>query len=149
MIKYSLDNENYIKQKKLKIVEIKDIKEYALYENYMISLINNFNDEYNWDDMFDINLVKDRVKNKHILFILFYGEYAIGYVFFKEITKEICFGYNLYVTKKIQRPNTSAEWFYNEVSGIMLKKYETIEVEVEDWHNTIQNIIENIGYKKI
>jgi hypothetical protein len=98
--------------------------------------------------MFNIKDVENRLKNKNLLFILEYKNTPIGYVWFKEINKQTCYGYNLYVTKKIYRPKNSAKWFYNKVSGIMLENYKSIEVEIEDWNNVVFDIVEKIGYEK-
>jgi hypothetical protein len=70
-------------------------------------------------------------------------------VWFKELDSNTCFGYNLYVTKKIDRPNYAPKWFYNKASGIMLKNYKTIKVEIEDWNKVVFDLVESIGYKLI
>jgi hypothetical protein len=98
--------------------------------------------------MFDIEEVKNRIKNHHTLFVLYYDTKPIGYVWFKELNETTCFGYNLYVTKQIERPIDSAKWFYNKVSGIMLEKYNNINVEIEDWNKVVFDLVESIGYKK-
>lgn len=117
--------------------------------NDIVYLIDCFNSEYNWDCMFNIEDVEERVKNEEILFLLYYKSYPAGYVFFKELEKNICFGYNLYVTKKIKKPNHSAYWFYNNVTEIILNEYDKIKVQVEEWNYAIIDIIKNIGYYKI
>ena len=87
--------------------------------------------------------------NGHILFILYYDKNPIGYVWFKELDTDTCFGYNLYVTKQIKRPHNSAYWFYNKVSGIILEQYNRIKVEIEDWNKVVFDLIENIGYREL
>jgi hypothetical protein len=67
----------------------------------------------------------------------------------KEINSKTTFGYNLYVTKKIDRPKSGPKWFYNKVSGIMLKNYDTIKVEIEDWNKVVFELVESIGYKEM
>lgn len=151
MKKYQLNKENYIKEKQLHIqrLELNNviILEYRL--PHMQTLIEYFNKEYNWGDMFTIDDVVKRINSGHILFILYYDEQPIGYVWFREIDTNTCFGYNLYVTHKVNRPANSADWFYNKVSGIMLEKYNTIDVEIEDWNRVVFDLVENIGYKHI
>lgn len=114
--------------------------------NEMETLINFFNQEYEWNNMFTIEDVKNRIKNKETLFILYYKKNAIGYVFFKIIDDDTCFGYNLYITKKIKKPKYSSYWFYNMVTNYMLCDYKKIKVEVDDWNWAIIDIIKNIGY---
>jgi hypothetical protein len=151
MIQYVLNKENYIKEKQLHIerLELDNILALEYFTPNIEFLIDSFNKEYQWDGMFDINEVEHRIKNHHTLFVLYYDTKPIGYVWFKELNETTCFGYNLYVTKQIDRPNDSPKWFYNKVSGVMLEKYNTINVEIEDWNNVVFDLVESIGYKKI
>jgi hypothetical protein len=148
---YKLFKEDYIINKELHIerLEFENIIAFEYYEPQIISLINYFNKEYKWDGMFDIGEVKTRITNGHILFILYYDTHPIGYVWFKELDDTTCFGYNLYVTKQIDRPKSAPKWFYNKVSGIMLKNYKTIKVEIEDWNKVVFDLVESIGYKEL
>jgi hypothetical protein len=151
MKKYQLNREDYIKEKQLHIerLELNNIIALEYFTPNIQFLIDSFNKEYQWDGMFDIGEVKNRINKGHILFILYYDNQPIGYVWFKELDKNICFGYNLYVTKEMERPKYSPKWFYNKVSGIMLEEYDTIKVEIEDWNKVVFDLVESIGYKKI
>jgi hypothetical protein len=151
MLKYSLYKNDYIKQKEFHIerLELDNIIALEYFKPDIQNLINYFNEEYKWDNMFDINEVETRINNGHIMFILYYDKQAIGYVWFKEIEMNICFGYNLYVTKKIDRPMDTPYWFYNKVTSIMLEQYDKINVEIEDWNKVVFRLVESIGYKKI
>lgn len=148
---YKLNRNQYIKEKQLTIerLESENIIALEYYEPHIMSLIDSFNKEYKWDGMFDINEAKNRIITGHILFILYYDTQPIGYVWFKELDDTTCFGYNLYVTKRIDRPVGAPKWFYNKVSGIMLKEYNTIKVEIEDWNKVVFDLVESIGYKEI
>jgi len=150
MIQYILNKKNYIKEKQLHIerLELDNVIALEYFTPNIRFLIDSFNKEYQWDDMFDIDEVKNRINKGHILFILYYDNQPIGYVWFKELDKNICFGYNLYVTKQMERPKYSPKWFYNKVSGIMLKEYDTIKVEIEDWNKVVFDLVDCIGYKK-
>ena len=151
MVYYQLNKENYIFEKQLHIerLELNNIIALEYFTPNIQFLIDSFNKEYQWDGMFDIDEVKNRINKEHILFILYYDNQPIGYVWFKELDKNTCFGYNLYVTKQIERPIESPKWFYNKVSGIMLEQYDTINVEIEDWNKVVFDLVEGIGYKKI
>ena len=148
---YQLNRNQYINKKQLTIerLELENIIAFEYYEPHIVSLINYFNKEYKWDGIFDIEEVKNRIITGHILFILYYDKQPIGYVWFKELNETTCFGYNLYVTKQIERPKDSPKWFYNEVSGIMLEKYNNINVEIEDWNKIVFDLVESIGYTEI
>jgi hypothetical protein len=150
MKKYQLNREDYIKEKQLHIerLELDNMIALEHFTPNIQFLIDSFNKEYQWDDMFNIEEVKNRINNNHILFILYYDKQPIGYVWFKELDDTTCFGYNLYVTKEIERPKKSPKWFYNKVSGVMLETYNTINVEIEDWNKVVFDIVEGIGYKE-
>lgn len=144
MKKYILKKENYKKQ--LSLIIISDIDVFSFYKNCIQTLIDYFNTEYKWDNMFNINDVEHRIKNGEKLFLLHYDNTPIGYVFFKHIDEQTCFGYNLYVTKVVKRPDNAAYWFYNKASGTMLNEYKSIKVEIEDWNEVVFYIVKSIGY---
>lgn len=143
MKKYILHKDDFIKEE-LTTHLVVDI------ENYIFdiqSLIDSFNLEYKWDGMFNVDDCKNRINSGQYLFLLKLNHTPIGYVWFKELTSDICFGYNLYVTKQIPRPKYAPTWFYRKVSGIMLEKYNTIHVEIEDWNYVVFELVESIGYQ--
>jgi hypothetical protein len=145
MRNYILHKDNFVKEE-LTAHLVVDI------ENYISDiqlLIDSFNSEYNWDGMFNIDDCKKRLESGHYLFLLKLNDISIGYVWFKELTSDTCFGYNLYVTKQIPRPKYAPTWFYRKVSGIMLEKYNSIHVEIEDWNSVVFELVEDIGYTHI
>jgi hypothetical protein len=147
---YQLNKENYIEEPDLNIIHIYNKNWLESYKDSIQLLIEYFNQEYTWDDMFTLEEAVNRILiNGDNLFLLFMNTRVIGYVWFKEIDSKTTFGYNLYVTKQIDRPVDAPKWFYNKVSGIMLKNYKTIKVEIEDWNNVVFDLVESIGYKEI
>jgi hypothetical protein len=74
MVQYQLNKENYIKEKQLHIerLELNNILTLEYFTPNIQFLIDSFNKEYRWDDMFDISEVENRIKNDHTLFILYY-----------------------------------------------------------------------------
>lgn len=146
---YQLNRKDYIEEADLHIVHIYNKIWSETYKDTLQLLINYFNEEYTWDEMFTIDDAVNRIQNGDNLFLLYINNRVIGYVWIKELDNDTCFGYNLYVTKQIERPKEAPKWFYNKVSGIMLKNYKTIKVEIEDWNKVIFNLVESIGYKEI
>ena len=142
---YFLHKDTFIKEE-LTIHHIVDIQNYI---SDIQSLIDSFNLEYKWDGMFDIDECKNRIDSGHYLFLLKLNDTPIGYVWFKKLTSDTCFGYNLYVTKQTPRPKYAPTWFYRKVSGIMLEKYNSIHVEIEDWNDVVFELVESIGYTPI
>jgi len=150
MKQYQLNKENYIEEPDLSIIHIYNKTWLESYKDSIQLLIEYFNQEYTWNDMFTLEDAMNRILvNGDNLFLLFMNTRVIGYVWFKEIDSKTTFGYNLYVTKKIGRPKSAPKWFYNKASGIMLKNYKTIKVEIEDWNDIVFDLVESIGYKKM
>jgi hypothetical protein len=141
---YILHKDNFITEE-LSIHHVTDISNHI---SDMQTLINYFNSEYTWDGMFNIDDCKNRINSGQYLFLLKLNDISIGYVWFRELSNDVCFGYNLYVTKQISRPNYAPTLFYRYASGIMLQKYNSIEVEIEDWNSVVFELVENIGYKE-
>lgn len=144
MKKYILHTDNFIKEE-LSIHHVTDISNHI---SDIQTLIESFNLEYKWDGMFNIDDCKNRIDSGQYLFLLKLNDTPLGYVWFREISSDVCFGYNLYVTKQISRPKYSPTWFYRQVSGVMLQKYNSIEVEIEEWNSVVFELVENIGYKE-
>ena len=146
MKKYQINKENFIEEKDLHIIHVYNKIWVDSYSDDMELLIRYFNQEYTWDSMFQISDVVKRVDSGDNLFLLYYGSRAIGYVFYKKLDEETCFGYNLYVTKLIERPKYAASWFYNRTTNKMLQSFKKINVEIEDWNKVVFDIVESIGY---
>lgn len=146
---YELNRKDYIEEADLHIVHVYNKMWSETYKDSLQLLINYFNEEYKWNELFTINDVVNRIETGDNLFLLYNKNRVIGYVWFRELDKNTCFGYNLYVTKKIERPKHAPKWFYSKVSGIMLERYNTIKVEIEDWNKVVFDLVEGIGYKKV
>jgi hypothetical protein len=147
MLKFEIDRNNKLIESQFLIKEITDYSEFSpSIKEDMNTLITHFNKQYSWDEMFNIDDVVNRILNGEKLFILYFNTFPIGYVFFKKINDNTCFGYNLFVSKKQKRPGYAPYWFYKKVTKYMLTHYNKIKVEVEDWNFTIIDIIKNIGY---
>lgn len=145
---FKLNKEDFIEEKELKYILIDNTSLSSNKQSIELA-IKYFNQQYIWDGMFTISDVEERIKNEHKLFLLFYGEDIIGYIFYKEVDDSSCLAYNLYVTKMIHRPNYAAEWFYNKTSGYMLKMYNTIICEAEEWNDRVHYIFLKSGFKEI
>ena len=120
-----------------------------LAKDSMKTLIESFNDEYKWDDMFSYEDIIGRLESNHSLFILFFNRYPIGYVFFRELNSTTTFLYNLYVSRKIDRDNSVPLLFVNRVCSEMFDVYDEIELECEDWNTAAQKLFESSTFKKI
>ena len=149
MKKFELNSNNFIEEPELHIIHLYDKIFLDSYTDTMELLIRYFNQEYKWDNMFKISDVYNRIQKGDNLFILYLNRNAIGYVWFREMDKDTCFLYNLYVTNIIKRPKYSPIWFVNRVCSHMLKHYKKIQCECEDWHSAAQNTFVSNGFIQI
>lgn len=149
MKRFELNKKHFVEEPELHIIHLYNKTFLNSYTDTMELLIRYFNQEYNWDDMFQISDVYKRIERGDNLFILYLNTKAIGYVWFKEINNDTCFLYNLYVTNVVKRPKYSPIWFVNRACSQMLKHYKKIQCECEDWHNSAQNTFVSNGFIEI
>jgi hypothetical protein len=149
MKKFELDSNDFIEEPELHIIHLYNKTFLDSYTDTMELLIRYFNQEYKWDNMFKISDIYNRIKKGDNLFILYLNRNAIGYVWFREMDKDTCFLYNLYVTNIIKRPKYSPIWFVNRACSHMLKHYKKIQCECEDWHSAAQNTFVSNGFIEI
>lgn len=133
----------------LEIVNIFDVSKISTYKKEIKELINNFNSEYKWNEMFTYEDVINRIENSNLLFLLFYNENPIGYVFFKPQADYDFYLYNLYVTRIIERPKKSPIWFVNKVISKLPTPLNKVTCYCEDWHSHAHSVFFETGFKLI
>lgn len=146
MINFELNNSEYFELKELSVLKVDDL-DASLME--IQTLINYFNKEYQWDKMFNFDDVKNRIFTGHFMFILYYDNTAIGYVFYEPKENNQFYLYNLYVTNQIKRPVYSATWFVNHTIKLLPKTFSKIICVCDSWHDTAHNIFKNNGFKQL
>jgi hypothetical protein len=149
MKSFKLDISDYNEIKDLSIVSIMNRYGADTLSDDIKLLIQYFNDEYVWEDMFDFNHVQTRISKGHHLFLLYYGEDVIGYVFFEPNDLNEFYLYNLYVTNKVKRPEHSAVWFVNKSIKLLPNSVLKIKCICEDWNYAAQNVFKSNKFKEI
>lgn len=147
MISYELNRRNYekidLKIDGLYIKRISGFTEGFFLEEDVKILINYFNEEYKWDDMFNVDDVRDRIYKKHSIYVLYLNKQPIGYFFIEPFVKEkSVYLYNLYVTNVIKRPNLSPVWFVNNSIPMIFHNdwCKKITCKCDDWNQAAQNV---------
>ncbi len=153
MIHFELNKVNYNKLKEniygLRIESVLDI---LLYKEEIQNLINYFNQEYVWDDMFDFEKVKERISKDQSMYILYFKNQPIGYVFMEPIKEEKkVYLYNLYVTNVVERPDLSPVWFVNNTMKMEFERdwCEKITCYCDDWNVSAQTVFIRNGFEKV
>jgi hypothetical protein len=142
-IEYTINHED------LSYVLVEDLDTLEKNINPMKTLIDYFNTEYKWDEMFNITDVYNRINNNHSVFIFYYKEQPIGYMWFKKLDDNSCFTYNLYITNLIERPKESSNWLYNNSNKIIFKKFKEIRMEIFEWNVAAIKLVYSSGAKCI
>lgn len=109
-------------------------------ENDMKKLILYFNEKYEWENMFKIEDVKERVDTGDFLYISYFNHEPIGYVWFKKIENSTLYLYNLFVTKIVNRPHDLPKNFVNRSCGILFENFEKIQCVCETWNFSAQKL---------
>jgi len=147
MIYYELNRKDYKKlDLKMEGLSIKQISGFIhllpLIED-IEKLINYFNQEYKWDDMFNIEDVKERIYKNHLFYLLYLDKNPIGYFFIEPaIDNRSAYLYNLYVTNVTTRPDLSPVWFVNNSLKMIFARgiFEEIECKCEIWNKSAQEV---------
>jgi hypothetical protein len=114
----------------------------------MMELIEKFNQQYTWDNMFNINHVEERIYENQFLFILYFNEKPIGYNWYKKINDESMYLYNLYVTKIINRPKNSPKFFVNQSCKEMFNVTNIIFCDCDEWNTAAQTMLFDNNFKQ-
>ena len=142
-IEYTTEHED------LSYVLVEDLDTLEKNINSMKTLIEYFNTEYKWDEMFNIADVYNRINDGHYVFIFYYKEQPVGYRWFKKLNNDSCFTYNLYITNVVERPKESSNWFYSNTTKIIFKKFKEIRMEVFEWNIAAIKLVYSFGAKCI
>ena len=145
MVKFELDINDYNLINELSILQYND----DTLSDDMKKLIAYFNSEYKWDDMFNFDDIRNRIDKGHLLFILYYGNESIGYIFFEPKENNEYYLYNLYVTHKVKRPDKAAEWFINKSINLLPTSISKVICICEDWHFRAHDIFKLNGFKLV
>jgi RimJ/RimL family protein N-acetyltransferase len=111
--------------------------------------IQNFNDEIEWDEMFDLDEAIIRLKNGEFFYIGVIDDEPFGHVWF-EFVDTISLNkhaYNLFIKNKVDNKTYSGKEFFSYV----IEKYHKcckIYSEIDEWNIASIKIVEYLGFKK-
>lgn len=106
------------------------VQEFTQYEDEFRTLIDEFNSEYKWEEMFTYEDALLRMQTGHHANILFYGDRPTGYCWFKE-----GWSFNLYVSKVWKRPSILSLLYVNDMTQDTVDKFGYLEYETDDWNS--------------
>ena len=131
--------------------EVIEITKYN-YKDY-ISLIEktiqNFNNEIEWDKMFDLNEAILRLEDNATFYIGIINNEPFGHVWFEFIDTMSSnkFLYNLFIKNKVENKTYTGREF---VSDIIFRFNRGIKIfcEVDEWNEKSIKLFEKLGFKR-
>lgn len=111
--------------------------------NSIQTLIDHFNSYIEWDGMFTLLDVKDRINKGEVLLITYYQSSPTGYVFTNK-------GWisNLFASKLSKKPSKTFLSLSNKVIEYSIQKYNIAAWEAEDWNKPMFYVAEQSGCKE-
>ena len=132
--------------------EVIEITKYN-YKNYIYLIektIQNFNDEIEWDEMFDLDASIDRFRSGMVMYIGVVDTEPFGHVWF-EFTDTISLNknlYNLFIKNNVENKTYTGKEFVSYV----IEKYHKdciIYCEVDEWNIKSKKTFDYLGFKEI
>lgn len=121
------------------------------YQKYSILIqmcIDYFNEEIEWNEMFDINQAKNRLSDGMVLYVCLHNTEPLGYVWFKEMGNDEKKLFNLFFrNKNIIKTHTGKEF----ISSI-INTYENAKIivcEVDDWNEKSIKLFKKLGFEQL
>lgn len=106
--------------------------------------IKHFNDEIDWDEMFNINDAIERISNGMVMYILMSDKGVLGHTWFADKNNQRII-FNLFVRNKIETKSYSGKEFVSNI----IKRFEygkPIYCDVDDWNEKSLRLLKKLGF---
>lgn len=121
---------------------------YQRYENIIKKCIDHFNEEIEWNGMFDINQAINRLSDGMVLYVCLYNTEPLGYVWFKETNNNERKLFNLFFrNKNIVKKYTGKEFVSSVINTHENNKI--IFCEVDEWNEKSIKLFKKLGFEKL
>ena len=98
------------------------------------SVINLFNSEIEWDDMYSIDDCVERFNDGCFCFVLYQKQQPIGIHWYYDIRPNV-FGFNAFISKNKKNQNRISQKFFDTMCNILYKEgYQTYIAYCDDWN---------------
>lgn len=149
MMNLSLKREEFLNNLHLSnpyhMFKVETISTLEIIKDDIEHLIDRFNKEYTWDDMFTFEDTIKRVKNENLIYILYKDEFPIGYCFLRKDG----YIYNVFVSKEKKRTNKIPMEFIGDVINDIfnINELDYLFSECEEWNTSAQIIFLKNNFK--
>lgn len=127
--------------------EIVEINKDTLPNNHWLifNAIKYFNEEIQWDGMFDFTDVQERVSNGMVMYIGIIDSNVFGYVWFKPEQENRSL-FNLFVRNQVEDKKYTGKEFLSDVIS-RFENNKTIYCEVDEWNTKSLRLFERLGFQ--
>jgi|TARA_B100000287_G_scaffold428393_1_gene479710 RimJ/RimL family protein N-acetyltransferase len=116
-----------------------DVRKYTSMNKDIESVIDLFNNEIDWNDMYSIDDCYKRFNDGCFCFLLYQKEQPIGICWHYDIRPNV-FGFNGFVSKKKKNENGISQKFFDMMNYILYKEgYQTYIAYCDDWNEKMWN----------
>ena len=135
MINFILNSDDLIYRDISDNIEIVETQESHIIKH----CIEMFNNEINWDGMFDIGEAQSRILNGHKFFVVYYQKIIYGYCWLNDNTI-----YNVFSKQHIGKRNYGA----TDMIYVVIKNYTNGPVKsfVDEWNKKSINVFKKLGF---
>jgi len=146
MIPFKLDSIDFNALKtEYKVVKV-DCNNFESNKQYILTSINNFNLEIEWDEMFTLEEASNRVFNNMRMYIGLIDSKVFGHAWFKDY-KDGSYLFNLFVKNRAKTENYTGTKFTSDILNRFERKY-PIYADVDEWNEKSIKLFNRLGFKR-
>lgn len=105
-----------------------------------------FNEEIEWDGMFDLGIARDRILSGMTLYVLLIDNEPVGHVWLRDEC-DGRFLFNLFVRNKVATKTWSGKEFVSTVID-RFERGRTIYCEVDEWNSRSIRLFMSLGFER-
>ena len=146
MISYKLDSIDFTPLgTEYEVVKI-DYSNFESNKQYILTSINNFNSEIEWNEMFTLEEASSRVLNNMRMYIGLIDSKVFGHIWFRDY-RDGRYLFNLFVTNKTEVKNYTGTEFASDIINRFENEY-PVYADVDKWNEKSIKLFNRLGFKR-
>lgn len=144
MIRYSLSSEN-LNRISNSLCSINEV--YSINHSDIKVTIDKFNSLYDWNGMFNMKEVDNRISKGHRFFIFYFKTKVVGHCWI-EHKPDYTYSYNIFIDKTVHDKSIvdSTVYFVMLSDKLFNEGVQSIHVDVDEWHKKSQDFCKRVGF---
>jgi hypothetical protein len=123
-----------------------DLSNFESNKQHILTSINNFNLEIEWNEMFTLEKASNRVFNNMRMYLGLIDSKVFGHVWFKDY-RDGSYLFNLFVKNKAKTENYTGTKFTSDIINRFENKY-PIYADVDEWNEKSIKLFNRLGFKR-